>query len=1146
MKTVVAKAGICCAAVCCAAVLWGETRTWTGAAGDSAWMTPANWSSASVPNPGDTVAFTNTVTVTPPADFAGVLYAKNATVTLVVDDDAAAARAFSTALDTGAKLVKDGAGALTLRAAPGYYPGGIQVKAGSVTFAGNGAFAAPGMFGSLSVANGAVVTVSSSPAADRHGVVVRAQKWEKTFDEAADEFKNRVSTATAYAETWDALGASDMERDRWIHRPDGVSTFHLKGNQTVAEPFYVTNTCYIALSRALVAFPETARVKPWFSVDNFGRLACDGTNWKTSYSVCSDWLGARKLAAGWHALDTAFYEHTGSHWLDVRLISPVLPKHTYLGPDLLWKGVCFTDLKLEAGATFTVEDKQAVAFVCGSGTSVAGEVKGGADAVFAVMGGKLTVDAAAFASFGGNVEVAAYGTLALSNIPAKPSFKCTGKGTFTAASGLPLDSSFAWTIDVPAGTVYTNELGAAASFTGTGTLITDTLDGTADFGGTVVLRENKAGDMADVAGSAPQTLRLSDGASLTVAGGVAWKSFEEPLPDWNADREAWSLIANQDQKCSDQNEVGMYVKDNGVLVVTDAPGRQRNVAVYTNRSFAAEDVWRVRFTFSSTMLKRWPREERAESFSFFLAKSPAITDIGNVNAFPDTAYGFDIYQYRPNGRQGLTWILNGSARLNPDYMPDYTEKAMGISLVEPIDMDVSCRDGMLTVVMTQNGKTFSCRCDISEAFRDGTRRYFGFGGGTGWWGDPQESGAPYCYQTISNFTGSVANTSAAAGAAGPDVSFTTSGNWTLKNDMTLLPGGTNGVETASDNGKNGTAVCQTAFSPHQAFWLDLDEHLENPVGTAAEGLSIFFRPSPSGDDSSTSYWATGNPSIALKHYFFGNNFGLEEESWRADNSEKYPANNATPKLSGTNHIRIFYDGAGRFTATVSRESSSKTFAKDYAKILTWDKFYVGLKSHTPGWGYVKTHVLDPVVTHPVPWTAVVDTSLEVAAGATATLAVGGWATNGVASIGFREATVQDGGVLNVVSDLSGRSAVAALRDVTVNGAATVMAENGHAVELGTVVEASVSDVLTVKGNWTAADGRIVFRVDAAAAKGGRVLADFSQATYVGVSTSDISAGEPKFVCTGLNGEDLSARWWVSVSKNGIARLLPLGFMLILR
>lgn len=1144
MKTTL-KTGVLGAAVCCVAALWGETLMWTGAAGDNAWTTPANWSSSALPASDAMVVFTNTVTVTPPADFAGVLYATNATVTLVVDDDAAAARAFSTALDIGAKLVKAGAGALTLRAAPGYYPGGIQVNAGSVTFAGNGAFAAPGMFGPLSVASGAAVTVADSPAADRHGVVVRAEKWEKSFADAWQDFTNCVVTVTAFADTWDALGASGTERDRWIHRPDGVSTFHLKGNQTVAEPFYATNTCYVTLSRALIAIPASARVAPRISVDDYGLLICDGVNWSAIYNNGSVWLGTRRLAAGWHALDTAYYEHAGDHRLDVRLTSPFLPKHTYLGPNLLWKGVCFTDLKLDADATLTVADGQAVAFVCGNDTSVAGKVVGGADAVFAVMGGKLAADAAAFASFSGNVEVAAYGALVLANVPADPSFTCTGAGTFAAANELSFDSAFTGTVDVPAGTVYTNELGDAVSFTGAGTLVTDTLVGTADFDGTVVLRERAAGDMTDVAGFAPQTLRLANGASVSIAGGAAWNSFEKSLPDWNADRDAWNLITYQGVKRDYLNEVGMYVTNNGVLVVTDDTGSQRNTAVYTNRAFAAEDIWRIRFTFSSTLLNRWPHEVRAEAFSFFLAKSPAAHNHNNQGAYPGDAYGFNIYQYRA-GAQGLTWILNGST----DGNPDYTEKAMGISLLKPIDMDVSYRDGMLTVVMTQGAATFSSRCDISEAFMDGTCRYFGFGGGTGWWanaGDIEGAGgasaAVYCYQTISNFMGSVVDVSA---EAGPDVSFTT-GDWMLVNDMTLLPGGTNGVETTSwssgSAGTNGIAICQTAFSPHQAFWLDLDERLVStaPENTAwAEGLSIFFRPSPLRDESSTAYWATGNPSIALKHYFYINNFGLEEEDWRADDKSGYPADNATSKSLGTNHIRIFYDGAGRFTATVSRGTTAKTFKKDYAKILTWDKFYMGLKSATSSWGaYLKTHVLDPVVTQPVPGTAVVDTALEVAADAAATVAVGGWTTNDVASVGFATTTLQDGGVLNVVSAVSGRPAVVAFRDLAVNGATKVVAADGNAVELANVVVPSASDVLTVEGNWTAVDGRVTFRVDAAALPtGGRVLADFSRASYVG-------AGEPEFVCTGLNGEDLSARWRVSVA-NGVVRLTSRGFLLIFR
>ncbi len=1145
MKTAALKAGVLCAAACCAAALFGETVSWTGGAGDGAWTTAGNWDGGVLPAASDTARFARSASVTPSADFAGTLYVTNATVEIAVAADET--RAFSTSLDVGATLVKDGEGLLTLRAAPACHSaGGISVKAGRVAFAGNGEFEAPGAFGPLSVAAGASVEIADSPAADRHAVVVRAAK--ETLDFAG--FTAGASTSSAFEETWAAMGADG--RDRWIHRPDGVETFHLQENQTVdASPFYSTNDHYTALSRTLLVLPEAARVSPCMYVDDYGQVRCDGKNWGDAQTNRRVYLGSRRLGAGWHALDVAYHEIYGSHFLNLDLTSTAFPTTTKLGPDLLWKGVCFTSISLDAGATLSIPDGQAVALACGGASKIAGTVLGGASSVFAVMGGTLAADASAFAGFNGSLEATAFGAVALANAPASTAFTCTGRGTFAAADGLAFASSFAGTIDVPAGTVYTNAPGTAAHFTGAGTLVTDTLAGTDGFAGAVVLREGTAAAVEDLTAFSPTALRLSDGVSVSISGDVARSGLTHPIPGWAENRDAWNLMAGQTFPRDYLNPVGMYVTNGTTLVLTDDTGCQRNSAVYTNASFSASDAWRVRFTFSSTMLNRWPKEVMAEAFSFFLTTSPTTRGTSQ-GGYPGGSYGFNVYQYRADRKQGLTWILDGDTGNGPDV----GESAMnGISLLKPIDFDVSYRDGVMTVVMTQGEATFTCRREMSAAFASDTRRYVGFGGGTGWWGGDTgdlegaggTSAAVYCYQTIDNFVGSVAGPSE---AVGPDVSFTT-GDWDLINDMTLLPGGTNGVETVSWSrakdeaagetigvGTNGIAICRTAFSPRQAFWLDVDESLVEIVNNWAEGVAIFFRPTATTDGMNNSYQVTGSPSLAFQHYFWVNRFDWSEDNWCATGS--YSANNATPKSAGTNHIRIFYNGAGHFTATVSRGTSVTTFEKDYLAILAWDNVYFGFKTATSSWGaYVRTHLLDPVMTLPAAGTAMLDTTLAVDAGAAAEVSVGGWTTADVATLGFAAAEIGNGGTLNVVAAATSSGARVALGDVTAKGAAAVAMADGMVAGLSSVTVASPEDVLTLSGGWTARGGRVTFKVDLAAlASGGRTLADFSRAEYAG-------EGEPEFVCTGLNGEELPARWRVSV-RDGVVRLAARGFMVIVR
>lgn len=1145
MKTTALRTGFLGAAACCAAALFGETVSWTGGAGDGEWTTAGNWDGGAVPAASDVARFAQSAVVTPPADFAGTLYATNATVEIAVAADET--RAFTASLDVGANLVKSGEGSLTLRAAPGYRPSGISVNAGRVTFAGNGEFEAPGAFGPLSVAAGASVEIADSPAAARHAVAVRAVK--ETVD--INGFRAKVSTSEAFEETWAAIGAN--ERDRWIHRPDGVDTFHLQANQTVdVSPFYSTNEHYSVLSCALLVMPADARVTPMVYVDDYAQVRCDGRNWGDVQSNKRAFPGSWRLGAGWHALDVAYHENYGSHYLNLDLTSTAFPTTTKLGPDLLWKGVCFTSISLDAGATLTVQDGQAVALACGGASKIAGSVAGGAESVFAVMGGTLAVDAASFAGFDGRLEATAFGAVALADALARPAFTCTGRGTFSAADGLAFETPFAGTLDVPAGTVCTNAPGTAGRFTGTGTLVTDTLDGTADFGGTVVLRERADVAVEDLAAFAPAALRLSDGASVSVSGDVARNGLSHSIPGWAADRDAWNLMVGQSFPRDYLNPVGMYVTNGTTLVLTDDTGCQRNSAICTNMSFSASDAWRVRFTFSSTMPNRWPKEVMAEAFSFFLTTSPTTRGT-TQGGFPGGSYGFNVYQYRNEGSQGLTWIVGGDISNGPDIK----EKAMnGISLLRPIDFDVSYRDGIMTVVMTQGEKTFTCRREMSAAFVSGTRRYVGFGGGTGWWagegdiaGAGGTSAAVYCYQTIDNFEGSVAGP---AVVAEPDVSFTT-GDWQLVKDMTLLPGGTNGVQTISWSraknveagetvgvGTNGTAICRTAFSPRQAFWLDVDERLVEEEKGWAEGVSVFFRPTASMDGLNDAYQGTGRPSLSFQHYYWENKF-FWDENGSSEARNRCEADNATPKSMGTNHVRIFYNGAGHFTATVSRGTSVTTFEKDYPAILAWDEVHFGFKAATSTWGaYVKTHLLDPVMTQLVPDTAVVETRLAVDAGAEAKVSVGSWTSADVAALAFATTEIHDGGTLNVVSAATSPTARVAMGDVVAKGAAAVAMAEGMTAGLSTVTVAAASDVLTLSGAWTAPDGRVTFKADfaALAAGGPRTLADFSRAEYAG-------AGEPEFVCTGLNGEELPARWRVSV-KDGVVRLVGGGFLIMVK
>lgn len=146
-----------------------ETVVWTGMV-DSDWSQPANWEPQKVPAAADVAKFTQTATVTPPADFGGVLWVSEAAVTLKADVDAEFSLRLGATNGTKSAVTKTGTGTLKLHPYRGMNFGTVTVSAGEVDFAGNGE-EAPGAFDKLVVAADAKVRIIDSPITTRHGAV---------------------------------------------------------------------------------------------------------------------------------------------------------------------------------------------------------------------------------------------------------------------------------------------------------------------------------------------------------------------------------------------------------------------------------------------------------------------------------------------------------------------------------------------------------------------------------------------------------------------------------------------------------------------------------------------------------------------------------------------------------------------------------------------------------------------------------------------------------------------------------------------------------------------------------------------------------------------------------------------------------------
>ncbi len=1099
---------------------------WTNGAGDGDWANGANWADEAAPAATDTAFFAATVTVTPPESFTGTLAVSNATVTVQVEADTA--RSFSSAVHAGAKLIKTGTGTLTLKAAPGPYSGDISVGAGEVRFSGNGATAASGLFGHLSVASGATARVVDSPADTRHGALVVAVDNNKVeFEEAS--FQATVNTFADYLEIWDGIEVTN-ENQRAVYLPTKDRPLFAASNLWMPT-FYQWRDYFALYSRAVFLSSVAGTASFQHRADDFTVLYIDGAKFLTGNNNTQ--AKSRTLTAGWHSIDTAMAENAGNEYLEMFFSGPMFNAATRFEADLLWRGVCFSGLNLPDGATLDVAAGQAVAFALGAEMDVAGTVSGGAGSVVTVASGTFSAAAASLGDFAGSVEVTKFATVDLSNVPTEPAFRVTGSGLATFGTVSALGADFVGGVEIPAGVICTNTFATGVSFTGTGTLVTSTLAGTEAFEGTIVLLGNEV--RADVLTEIPlpkQTWTLSDATSLNLGNAALVIGTQEALSNFSEG--CWTLNGSSiGDSASHYNQHKAYVTNDTVLVLTDDGGAQRNSSILTNRTFTIEDACDISFVYRNEMLKKYSRENRAEGASFFFTTQPNGVG-GSGLAFPTDAYGFTLYQYRDSGTQGFSWVVGGTRSDT-----DYTEAQMGLDMREPMEVLLRLRQGVFSVELKQNGKVFRASRDFSEGFGADVRRFFGFSGGTGDWGPPETASSVYCYQTISNFVGTVNGQGSHKVVDGYlPVSTET---WRLKetgvaitNDTELLFAwkATEGTATSCD----GFAVCRKTLPVRQAFTLTFNERLDKSVSGWAEGLSVFLTPDADAvtctGTTSGRFYPRNAREVAFIHYYWENQFcwnhngSLYSDDW----SEKNPG--GIPKSTGTNKIRLDYDGAGTFKATVRRGTAVWTSTRTYPDVLAWgDEMYLGFMGGTSTWGaYLQTRVTDLDLGFSDNPEKLVP-ALNVEAGASAALTLGNLEpATSEPSLTITTSTLGAGSTLTVTSETT-KGARLALGEVSLSGPATLAANAGAIIELADVQSAGP---LTVTGAW---DGRPVFHIDVARIGSGLVLAHLDPEQFAG-------DGEPVFTVLDQNGDELN-KYTISY-KGGVLKILPAGVVIYIR
>ena len=367
MKVQLLKAvGIVGVSLVASASAQAATNVWTGAT-SSDWNNAANWDPQQVPAATDVAKFTKAATVTPPADFAGVLWVSEAAVTVNAGVDAEFSLKLGAKSDTKSSLTKTGAGTLTLHPYRGMNFGTITVSAGGVDFAGNGE-EAPGAFDKLVVAANAKVRVVDSPIATRHGAVqhggyVSSNARPEGYTDSYYKYFSSGNSAFA-DQVWDTWFCCTTRVSR-VYVPNGPDHPLLYQNLGTPDVLLAKQAPTAIFHRAIV-LSETSTsglLTIQSGANNSGVMTSvfrDGecfwnAQWQNKYSK------AVSTPLGWHELKTIHWSEAINYgwkvsWQAFTRDPLVRGDSGRITEDVLWLGVCFNAIDLKAGGEIAVDE----------------------------------------------------------------------------------------------------------------------------------------------------------------------------------------------------------------------------------------------------------------------------------------------------------------------------------------------------------------------------------------------------------------------------------------------------------------------------------------------------------------------------------------------------------------------------------------------------------------------------------------------------------------------------------------------------------------------------------------------------------------------------------------------------------------------
>ena len=574
--------------------------------------------------------------------------------------------------------------------------------------------------------------------------------------------------------------------------------------------------------------------------------------------------------------------------------------------------------------------------------------------------------------------------------------------------------------------------------------------------GSVVWTGNGIGNWSDASrwagGSVPRPIDavlLENGADLVIDEDMLLKQGGL-IEDWTVDG-AWRLWGDTWDKNQGYTEHRAYMREDGVLVLTDDAGRQRNYASITNRSFGIEDTFEARFTYSATLQGRYSGEMRTEGFACYFGLHASHYDTSHIFSVPENAYGFSLKIWSTGG---FSWIYNTERPTSAQV----SGTTMGIDVTQPIDMIVRFDKGLLTVTMRQGNVVWSDSKDISTGFADGRHRYFIFSGGTG-------TNPYYACQTISNFEARALF----CGNVSHDgyLPFGTD-KWQVNNSGSVAIVDENEIMMKKVTAAQGSIVCKKKLPVKRAFTVEFVERLSN-VGTWAEGMSVALQPDRLSPGFSADRFSV-DPLSADRGVSFGHKWWNPAFRWCKGKTYTTSANspNGIGKLTDTDYVFSFqHDGFGNLRAMVKADGKTYIDNQVYSYIHDWNGgMYLGFIFGAITSDSLECHVKSPRILFADYGTETLADKLIVDAGASATLSVATVAEDDTAPmVRFPAVSFGSGSSLSVAP--TNGNVTLSLEAVNVDDVATLAMQNGTRASIGKLCfTGSAAGGLTVTGDVT--------------------------------------------------------------------------------